>query len=325
MLALAAPPSTTPVPAAPALIAQGVSAGGVDLSGLTITQATAKLQSDAQPRVLAPLTLGVAGRRFHLSAAKAGLRLDARATAKAALAAPPAVKSQGGGTATGTIVSLVVSHSSAAVAAWVHTVDTRVTVAPRNATLKIGVRHMTVHRARRGHTLAERSTAHLIDTTLDDADTPRVVHVAVIKLHPRTNANDVRRANPTIVTIDRAHFVLRLFKHLKVAKRYPIAVGMAGLETPTGVYHVQDKQVNPSWHVPNSAWAGALAGHVIPPGPDDPIVARWMGLASGVGIHGTNEPWTVGSAASHGCIRMRVPDVIALFGRVPVGTPVLIR
>jgi lipoprotein-anchoring transpeptidase ErfK/SrfK len=50
-----------------------------------------------------------------------------------------------------------------------------------------------------------------------------------------------------------------------------------------------------------------------------------MGVTDGVGIHGTGEPWTVGSRASHGCIRMRVPDVIALYPRVPVGTPVLLK
>ena len=146
-----------------------------------------------------------------------------------------------------------------------------------------------------GRTIDERRRCTLID---DDArrrpDQPLVVHVAVVKLHPKVNADDIRARNTTIVTIDRANFTLRLFKHLKIARRYPIAVGRAGLETPTGLYHVQDKQINPSWHVPNAAWAGDLAGHDIPPGPSDPLVARWMGLASGVGIHGTNEPWTVG-------------------------------
>ena len=90
-------------------------------------------------------------------------------------------------------------------------------------------------------------------------------------------------------------------------------------------YHIQDKQVNPSWHVPNSAWAGSLAGRVIPPGPDDPIKARWMGVAAGAGIHGTDELGSLGTAASHGCIRMAIPDVIALYDQVPLGSPVFIQ
>jgi lipoprotein-anchoring transpeptidase ErfK/SrfK len=100
---------------------------------------------------------------------------------------------------------------------------------------------------------------------------------------------------------------------------------MAGLSTPAGQYRIQDKQVDPAWHVPNSAWAGSLAGQVIPGGaPNNPLKARWLGIANGVGIHGTAEDWSIGSRASHGCIRMHVADVKELFPRVPVGTPVLI-
>jgi lipoprotein-anchoring transpeptidase ErfK/SrfK len=99
---------------------------------------------------------------------------------------------------------------------------------------------------------------------------------------------------------------------------------MQGLETPAGLYDVQDKQVDPSWHVPNSAWAGSLAGQTIPPGPQDPLKARWMGFNGGAGIHGTAESGSLGSAASHGCIRMAVPDVIQLYSQVSVGDPVYI-
>jgi lipoprotein-anchoring transpeptidase ErfK/SrfK len=97
-----------------------------------------------------------------------------------------------------------------------------------------------------------------------------------------------------------------------------------GLETPAGLYAIENKEVNPSWHVPNSAWAGDLAGKVIPPGPGNPIQARWMGIYAGAGIHGTTEDGSIGSAASHGCIRMHIPDVEELYDQVSVGTPVYI-
>ena len=124
--------------------------------------------------------------------------------------------------------------------------------------------------------------------------------------------------------IERNAFRLTLYKHLRPAHTYTIAVGQQGLETPGGMYTVQDKQVNPSWHVPNSPWAGSLAGRVIPPGPDDPLKARWIGITDGAGIHGTDEIGSLGSAASHGCIRMAIPDVIDLYDKVEVGTPVYI-
>ena len=82
--------------------------------------------------------------------------------------------------------------------------------------------------------------------------------------------------------------------------------------------------MNPSWQVPNSSWAGSLAGRTIPPGPDDPLKARWLGIFAGAGIHGTEELGSLGSAASHGCIRMSIPDVIQLYPQVPVGAPIYI-
>jgi lipoprotein-anchoring transpeptidase ErfK/SrfK len=83
------------------------------------------------------------------------------------------------------------------------------------------------------------------------------------------------------IAVSRRERRLRLFEHLKLARTYVIAVGRIGLETPGGLYRIDDKQVNPSWHVPRSAWADALAGRVIPPGPDDPLKPRWMGFTAG--------------------------------------------
>ncbi len=101
---------------------------------------------------------------------------------------------------------------------------------------------------------------------------------------------------------------------------------MEGLETPAGLHHIEWEQVDPPWHVPNKAWAGALAGKTIPPGPEDPLKARFMSFEGGAGIHGIDpgEYGSIGHDASHGCVRMRIPDVIALYDVSPVGTPVYI-
>ena len=131
---------------------------------------------------------------------------------------------------------------------------------------------------------------------------------------------------PYVVTVDRPKFRLRFFKNLKLKKSYKIAVGQVGLETPAGLYHVQNKAVNPAWHVPNSEWAGKLAGKVIPGGvPENPLKSRWLGIYDGAGIHGTADVGSLGTAASHGCIRMAVPDVEELYDQVPVQAPVFIQ
>jgi lipoprotein-anchoring transpeptidase ErfK/SrfK len=77
--------------------------------------------------------------------------------------------------------------------------------------------------------------------------------------------------------------------------------------------------------VPDSDWAGDLAGEVIPPDdPRNPIEARWMAIYNGAGIHGTTAINSLGTAASHGCVRMAIPDVIELYDQVPVASPVYI-
>jgi lipoprotein-anchoring transpeptidase ErfK/SrfK len=130
---------------------------------------------------------------------------------------------------------------------------------------------------------------------------------------------------PAVVIVNRSSFQLTLYKDLKPAKTYGIAVGQVGLETPAGLYSIANKAIDPAWHVPNSDWAGDLAGQVIPGGtPENPLKARWLGIYDGVGIHGTDAEGSIGTQASHGCIRMRVPEVIELYDQVPVGAPVYI-
>jgi lipoprotein-anchoring transpeptidase ErfK/SrfK len=102
---------------------------------------------------------------------------------------------------------------------------------------------------------------------------------------------------------------------------FGVAIGMPGHETPTGSFHVVDKRKNPTWLPPDSPWAKGLGP--IPPGPGNPLGTRWIGTsAPGVGIHGTPADWSIGSAASHGCLRMHIPEVETLYEDVVVGMPV---
>jgi lipoprotein-anchoring transpeptidase ErfK/SrfK len=150
------------------------------------------------------------------------------------------------------------------------------------------------------------------------------MRIPVKGVRPAVTNADLPTRYPAFITVSRSTYQLRLFRRLRLYKTYAIAVGQAGLETPSGLYTIADKQVNPSWHVPNSPWAGELAGRVIPPGPDDPLKARWLGFYNGAGIHGTDAIYSLGSAASHGCIRMSIPDVIELYDLVPTGTPIYV-
>jgi lipoprotein-anchoring transpeptidase ErfK/SrfK len=178
--------------------------------------------------------------------------------------------------------------------------------------------------SREGRAVQRRWLAIRILRELRSPDSRQLAVVPTRALRPHVSTARLAYKNQTYVTIDRSHFKLRLWKKLRLARTYTIAVGRQGLETPAGEYEINDKQVNPSWHVPNSPWAGELAGRVIPPGPDDPIKSRWMGFYSGAGIHGTEDIGSLGTAASHGCIRMSIPDVEQLFELVPLHTPIYV-
>jgi lipoprotein-anchoring transpeptidase ErfK/SrfK len=300
----------------PLNVPAGVTAGGVDLSGTTLADAQARLEAAIAPKVNADLILGASGKPWTLKAADAKLTFDALTTAKRAIRA----KAPGD-------VPLKLSHSKIAVRAWVAGVAAKVAKAPRDATAKITLTHIYRTRGVHGRALDQTAVAAQIDAALDDGiNAPRVLHTKLKQTSPKVNVNDLQRIYGTVITVDRAHFKLRLFKGLKFSKSYGVAVGQAAYPTPTGLFHIADKQVDPVWSVPNSPWAGELQGTTVDGGSAaNPLKARWMGIINGVGIHGTGEDASIGSAASHGCIRMHVADVKDLYPRVPVGTSVLIK
>jgi lipoprotein-anchoring transpeptidase ErfK/SrfK len=300
----------------PTNVPAGVTAGGVDLSGLTLADAQARLEQTIGPRVNADLILGASGKPWTLKAADAKLAFDALTTAKRAIRA----KAPGD-------VGLKLSHSRLAVRAWVAGVAAKVAKAPRNATVRITLTHIYRKRAAHGRALDQKAVAAQVDAALDDGvNAPRRLHTKLVKTSPKVNANDLARIYNTVITVDKAHFKLRLFKGLKFKKAYGVAVGQPQYPTPSGLFHISNKQVDPVWSVPNSPWAGELQGTTVEGGSAaNPLKARWMGIINGVGIHGTGEDYSIGSAASHGCIRMHVADVKDLYPRVPVGTPVLIK
>ncbi len=152
----------------------------------------------------------------------------------------------------------------------------------------------------------------------------RKVDAQVEKLQPQVSSDDLAAEYPTYIVVDRSNFTLRLYTNLELEKTYTVAIGAIGYDTPAGLYHIQNKQVDPVWNVPDSDWAGDLAGTTVQPGPDNPLKARWMGIYNGAGIHGTSDIGSLGSAASHGCIRMSVLDVKDLYDRVATGTPIYI-
>lgn len=303
-----APTTTEPT------IASDVTLAGVPVGGLTATQAAAALAA-GRDQLKRDVVLLVGGRRYSLGAGQSLYVIDEQASAVAALKA-----------STGAKVAPTVDYSYANVRAFVQKVAEREYRAPVDARMAIKPDKIQVAPHRVGRRLDVTKVSGLITAALRDPTLPRNLTPKRLAVKAKVTKGTLKKQYWTILTANRSTFKLRVFKGLKLSKTYPIAVGAAGHDTPPGTYKITNKAVNPAWHVPNSAWAGSLAGKTIPGGAaNNPLKARWLGIADGVGIHGTSEDWSIGSRASHGCLRMHVKDVKDLYPRVPVGTTILIK
>ncbi|CAN5630170.1 hypothetical protein BH20ACT17_BH20ACT17_06000 [soil metagenome] len=327
-LALACVPSTAvaQAPAPGERIAPGVSAAGVPVSGLTVEEAAQRLAATYGARLKKGVSVTVARRTTRLYAKQAKVKFDAVRSAKRALYAGRKLAVPAPGAAPAVVdVPLAISYSKSAVRRFARRADRRLSRAPRDAKVRITLRRVRVTHSRTGRGIDHSALAQQIMVAFGDPRLERVILPKLIVTKPRVNASQARRRARTVITIQQSTFTLRLFRNLKLRKRYRVAVGLPGYPTPRGRFSIVSKQVNPTWSVPNSPWAGELAGTSVGGGSaSNPLKARWMGIVNGVGIHGTGESGSIGTRASHGCIRMHVGDVIDLFNRVPIGAPVLI-
>jgi len=313
------------------VVADGVTAGGVDLGGMDASEARAVLERRLGSALAKPVTATYTNRRFTLPAQQAGLAIDTRRTVSEALE-----RSNDGGPIARAFRDLTggsvdarlpvhVGHSPTAVRGFVARVERAVDRPDRNA--DIGYAGGRLHKlpARNGLDVQTPALTRAVERAIA-SPVSRVVPVPVRVIErPDVTLGEIARKYPTVITIDRRRKLLRLYRGLRLLQKYPIAVGQAGFETSQGRHEIQDKQVNPAWHAPDKEWAGELAGQTIPPGdPQNPLKARFMEFDEGAGIHGTDDVASLGERASHGCIRMSIPEVKQLFDRVRVGTPVFV-
>jgi lipoprotein-anchoring transpeptidase ErfK/SrfK len=311
-------------------IADGVTIGGVDVGGMNAEEA----KSAVHARLLAPLShslkVGYDGQSWELNSKSLKIHADLDLAVEEALD-----ESQSGGFP-GRLVRYVtggnlderispdVTYSEPAVNKFVRRVAEAIDREPQDASVNPSGDSLEVVPAQNGRKLRDNLLTQQIAAAVLNADADHTIAARTHTTKPEVTGSEVASQYPTYLTLDRSTFTLRFWKNLKLDKTYTVAVGMEGLETPEGLYHIQEKEENPVWRVPESSWAGSLAGETIPPGPENPIKARWMGIFEGAGIHGTEETESLGSAASHGCVRMAISDVEELYDLVEVGTPIYI-
>jgi lipoprotein-anchoring transpeptidase ErfK/SrfK len=121
-------------------------------------------------------------------------------------------------------------------------------------------------------------------------------------------------ATKRVIVVSLEDHKLALVEGGKVKKIYTVAVGKPSTPSPVGTFTIARRVMNPTY---------SHDGRIVPPGPNNPVGTRWMGLSiPGYGIHGTNVPSSIGKAASHGCIRMARKDLEEIYPMVQVGDTV---
>jgi lipoprotein-anchoring transpeptidase ErfK/SrfK len=281
----------------------GVRVAGVRVGALPPAEAIAAVQS----AFARPLPVVIDKRTLALDPTKVATAYPTTAVAKARIAAP------------GTNVPLVVSVHGAQLRAWIATLQKRFNRTSTDARLTFRNAKPVIRREKVGRSL----DAKLVMTRVLRA--LRANTRLPVRVHTRTVSPAVASQSfADVIVINREINKLYLFEGTKLFRTFSVATGQSIYPTPRGRWQIVVKWKNPWWYPPvQDAWARGLKP--VPPGPSNPLGTRWMGLnAPGVGIHGTDEPASIGYSASHGCIRMQVPDAEWLFDHVDVGTTVYI-
>ena len=314
-------------------IPKGVRVAGIDVGGLSPHAARAKLEREYLSKLRQPIRVDHGSDSFVLGPRESRIAANVDAMVNEALdqVHEGNIFSRTWRRITGGSLHVDLkpqtTYSEAAAVRLVDHVRQAVDRDPIPAKVSFTSDGMQLEAGRDGLEILAHDLHVAVDKALIDPSAPHRIVAHTKHTLPEKTTSQIEKEYETALIVDRSNFTLRLFKHLKQVKTYRVAIGAVGLETPAGLYHIQNKQVNPSWIEPNSSWVPeADRGKVVPPGPGDPLKARWLGIFNGAGIHGIDpsEYGSIGHAASHGCVRMTIPDVIDLYPRVPVGAPIYI-
>jgi lipoprotein-anchoring transpeptidase ErfK/SrfK len=297
----AVPAAGVPLPQIP----RGVTVGGVEVGGLTFEPARAKVEA----RFGEPIRVFHKDKVWHASPASLG----ANATIQDAIVhAVHARRRQK--------IQLRVAVDRAAVRRFVARLDRKYHRPAVDAKL-IGLSRLapSFTEAKPGQQVARKTLVRQIVQALRSTWRGAQIALPLEPIQPKlTSAN-----YGPIIIIRRGSNRLSLYNGPSLVRTFGVATGQSQYPTPVGTFEIVSMQRNPWWLPPDSEWA--KDEKPIPPGPGNPLGTRWMGLtAPGVGIHGTPDAASIGYSASHGCIRMRIPDAEVLFTSVDTGTPVFI-
>jgi lipoprotein-anchoring transpeptidase ErfK/SrfK len=311
-------------------IAEGVQIANLDVGGLQVDEARKLLRAEVIEPLRKPATVTFEDVKYKLSPEKLDIAADIDGMLDRAVEAsregglPGRLWRYASGGEVSEEISPRITYSEQALNEFIAEISSQVNREPVDASVEATATSINPVQSQAGIRVVEEELRRELESAVQDPNGRRI-EAPVERVEPAVTTDELAEQYPAYLTVDRSSFQLHLYENLKLTKTYSVAIGAVGFDTPAGLYHIQNKAVDPAWSVPEADWAGDLAGTVVPGGvPENPLKERWLGIYDGAGIHGTDDVGSLGSAASHGCVRMAIPDVIELYDQVPVGTPIYI-
>lgn len=305
------------------VLPHGSAIAGIDVSGLTREQARELVQAEVAAPLAEPITVTHGSDSFTLDAGSmltvdvAGM-VDAAFQPRFAAPLPLRVTDRALSRPSGGTSEVLLSLDDAKLSAWLADVAASVDTTPCDATMTVEADKIVVVPSRIGETLDVAATTQALTSALTQG--VKTVELAVTTTTPSVVEDDLG----TAILVDISERRLFLYDKGALVKEYGVAVGTAQFPTPKGNFRIVLKRYLPTWSNPGSSWAVGMP-RTIGPGPNNPLGTRALNLnAEGIRIHGTSNDASIGSAASHGCMRMHRWDIEDLYERVEVGTPVFI-
>ncbi len=306
-------------------ILPGVTVAGTDVGGMTRTEAIRAVKRTVQERLSVPLLVRTADGSWYTTPGELGRFAEVDAAVDQALQASDSVgfitrvwhrlreqpiaisvglTFEGGGTGVADLVSSIAD-------------DVAQTV--RDASVAVVDGEVTFVHSRPGHALGTNVATKRLQAALEEGAT--AVRLPIKTVKPKVPDAKIGKT----IVVDRTINELYLYDGFDLEKSYPVATAAAGYVTPPGEWTIIDKRENPTWTNPAPDTWGADLPAFIPPGPGNPLGTRALYLdASGIRIHGTYDVGSIGTNASHGCIRMLMSDVEEMYPQVPIGTRVIV-
>lgn len=307
-------------------ILPGITVAGIDVGDMTRSEAVRRVTERADLRLTAPLRVDAAGATWTVTPAALGMTADVEASVDRAftvaddmslvsrlyhrLADEPVEAS----------FKVEFRSDRAAVEAFVQQAFDEVARPAVEARFDLVDGEIVTARSSEGQELKVKAASKQILRGL--ARQRPEVDLPVVAITPEVTTASLG----TTIVVDISDNTLQFYDGLKLMKEYRVATGTPGFPTPAGTFEIIDKRENPTWTNPDPDGWGKDLPAFIGPGPGNPLGTRAMYLnAPGIRIHGTWDSSSIGTAASHGCIRMHVQDSEELYPLVPLGTQVLVK